>query len=354
MENSTVKQDKLSEVLNKSNVMVLVMFLAIYFVVYFLMDVFNKEQSSGQQKDIRMSKLLDIMVFSFALIYLISNFVNMNETEKSNIVVDNLDAFLEFSNDPYSIFYVLIFILTLYLGIYVLKIPMEPGVKPVSINIIDNVAIVVFVVLLVSDFFKLVFRINIIEILVTFLKEGWSRLDTRDDDEEPETDISGNGDVSGNEEVFNIANNIYTYEDAQTVCSIYGAKLATYDQIEESYQKGGEWCNYGWSDGQMAFFPTQKSSYERLQKSEKTKNKCGRPGINGGYMANPKLKFGVNCYGVKPQPSDAEKNHMYVKGAFEEVAEVEDEESRKVRFLKDNADKLLVVNSFNRNKWSKQ
>lgn len=353
MENSTVKQDKLSEVLNKSNVMVLVMFLAIYFVVYFLMDVFNKEQSSGEQKDIRMSKLLDIMVFSFALIYLISNFVNMNETEKSNIVVDNLDAFLEFSNDPYSIFYVLIFILTLYLGIYVLKIPMEPGVKPVSINIIDNVAIVVFVVLLVSDFFKLVFRINIIEILVTFLKEGWSRLDTRDDDEEPETDISGNGDVSGNEEVFNIANNIYTYEDAQTVCSIYGAKLATYDQIEESYQKGGEWCNYGWSDGQMAFFPTQKSSYERLQKSEKTKNKCGRPGINGGYMANPKLKFGVNCYGVKPQPSDAEKNHMYVKGAFEEVAEVEDEESRKVRFLKDNADKLLVVNSFNRNKWSK-
>ena len=69
MENSTVKQDKLSEVLNKSNVMVLVMFLAIYFVVYFLMDVFNKEQSSGEQKDIRMSKLLDIMVFSFALIY---------------------------------------------------------------------------------------------------------------------------------------------------------------------------------------------------------------------------------------------------------------------------------------------
>ena len=65
MENSTVKQDKLSEVLNKSNVMVLVMFLAIYFVIYFLMDVFNKEQSTGEQKDIRMSKLLDIMVFSF-------------------------------------------------------------------------------------------------------------------------------------------------------------------------------------------------------------------------------------------------------------------------------------------------
>lgn len=98
MENSTVKQDKLSEVLNKSNVMVLVMFLAIYFVIYFLMDVFNKEQSTGEQKDVRMSKLLDIMVFSFVLIYLVSNFFNMNETEKSNIVSNNLDEFLEFSN----------------------------------------------------------------------------------------------------------------------------------------------------------------------------------------------------------------------------------------------------------------
>ena len=50
-------------------------------------------------------------------------------------------------------------------------------------------------------------------------------------------------------------------------------------------------------------------------------------------MANPKFEFGVNCYGVKPQPSDAEKNHMYVKGAFEEIAEVEDEESRKGAIL---------------------
>lgn len=352
MDNTTVKQDKLSEVLNKSNVMTLVMFLAIYFVVYFLIDLSNKEQVTGEQKEIRMSKLLDVMVFSFLLIYLLSNFFNMNEEDKSNIVINNLDGFLEFSNDPYSIFYVLIFILTLYLGIYTLKIPMQQGVKPLSISIIDNVSISIFVLLLVADFFKLVFQINIIEIFVDFLKDGWGRLDTRDSDDEPETDISGNSDISGNDEVFNIANNIYTYDDAQTVCSIYGAKLATYDQIEESYKKGSEWCNYGWSDGQMAFFPTQKSTYARLQKSEKTKNKCGRPGINGGYMSNPTMKFGVNCYGVKPGPSDAEKNHMYVKGAFDEVIEEETEEDRKKKFLKDNSDKLLVINSFNRNKWS--
>ena len=30
---------------------------------------------------------------------------------------------------------------------------------------------------------------------------------------------------------------------------------------------------------------------------------CGNPGINGGYFANPDLKFGVNCYGIKPKKS---------------------------------------------------
>ena len=62
-------------------------------------------------------------------------------------------------------------------------------------------------------------------------------------------------------EVFNISNNLYTYDDAQAICSVYGAQLATYDQVEEAYKDGAEWCNYGWSENQMAFFPTQKSTW---------------------------------------------------------------------------------------------
>ena len=68
------------------------------------------------------------------------------------------------------------------------------------------------------------------------IKFLFRRVDTRETDEDDEeTDISGNKDVSGNEKVFNIANNIYTYDDApdaQTVCSIYDAKLARYDMIK--------------------------------------------------------------------------------------------------------------------------
>mgnify|MGYP001407546069 CR=1 FL=1 len=37
------------------------------------------------------------------------------------------------------------------------------------------------------------------------------------------------------------------------------------DEIENSYKDGGEWCGYGWSDGQMALYPTQKKTFAKLQ-----------------------------------------------------------------------------------------
>jgi hypothetical protein len=36
-----------------------------------------------------------------------------------------------------------------------------------------------------------------------------------------------------------------------------------------------------------------------LQKIKGHEHDCGRPGVNGGYIANPLVKFGVNCYGNK-------------------------------------------------------
>ena len=155
------------------------------------------------------------------------------------------------------------------------------------------------------------------------------------------------------DEVFNISNNLYTYEDAQNICSAYGAKLATYDEIEDAYNKGAEWCNYGWSESQMAYFPTQKSTWNTLQKSERHKNNCGRPGVNGGYMANPNIKFGVNCFGKNPVASDSDKARLNTQQT--QLSPITPEEALindKVKYWKDNADKLLVVNSYNRKKWS--
>lgn len=109
--------------------------------------------------------------------------------------------------------------------------------------------------------------------------------------------------LGSRKEVFNLSRNIYTFHDAAAVCAAAapGGELATYDQVKEAYENGADWCNYGWIKGQMAVYPTQKDTYEKLQKgSPQYRNACGKPGVNGGYFDNPDLRFGVNCYGVKP------------------------------------------------------
>ena len=116
----------------------------------------------------------------------------------------------------------------------------------------------------------------------------------------PVTSNSG-GPIVGSE-VFHIADTQFTYDEASAVCAAYGAQLATLEQIIESYNNGAEWCGYGWSAGGMALYPTQKSTWDELQREvdPAKRTRCGRPGVNGGYF-DPMTKFGVNCFGFKPK-----------------------------------------------------
>jgi len=152
------------------------------------------------------------------------------------------------------------------------------------------------------------------------------------------------------QQVFNVPGNQYGYEDAKAVCSAYGARLAKYAEVETAYKKGGEWCNYGWSDGQMALFPTQQNTYDVLQTKKGHENDCGRPGINGGYMANPELKFGVNCYGKKPKIKPEEADLMRDTTPYPITME-EIELQNKVDYWKDKVNDILVA-PFNYKNWS--
>ena len=106
----------------------------------------------------------------------------------------------------------------------------------------------------------------------------------------------------GIKEVFHISQNMYTFDEAPAVCAAYGAELASFDQLTEAQVQGAEWCGYGWSAAGMALYPTQQATWEALQRnpSESKRTVCGHPGVNGGYF-DPRLKFGVNCYGHKPR-----------------------------------------------------
>lgn len=150
-------------------------------------------------------------------------------------------------------------------------------------------------------------------------------------------------------QVFNIPGNYYSYDNAKALCAAYGAKLATYDQIEKAYNNGAEWCNYGWSANQLALFPTQQKTYDKLQSTKGHENDCGRPGINGGYIANPNVKFGVNCYGNKPKITSEEEELMKKASPYPESAE-DIAFQQKVDQMKGHLDQILV-SPFNYNSW---
>ena len=155
----------------------------------------------------------------------------------------------------------------------------------------------------------------------------------------------------GSGEVFNIAGNEYTYQQAKALCKAYGSKIATYNQIEDAYKSGAEWCNYGWSANQMAFFPTQKTTWDKLQKIKGHKHDCGRPGINGGYIKNPNVRFGVNCFGTKPNITPQEQKLMN-KATPYPLTPADKKINRLVRKYKKNLDGILV-SPFNYTNWNR-
>lgn len=144
-------------------------------------------------------------------------------------------------------------------------------------------------------------------------------------------------------EVFHIADNNFTYEEARDVCDMYDARLATYDEIETAYNKGANWCSYGWSRDKLALFPTQKALFNELKTIPGHENDCGRPGINGGYFGNKHLKFGANCYGVKPKPSQKDKDYTHATNHIPTVKDGEDKPS-----LLDN----YIIAPFNKDTWT--
>ena len=120
--------------------------------------------------------------------------------------------------------------------------------------------------------------------------------------------------------------------------------------IEKAYKDGAEWCSYGWSENQLALFPTQKDTWNRLQTIEGHENDCGRAGINGGYIANPNVKFGANCYGYKPKITQDDKDMMDSTPLYPKTLKDVKEEKR-VDYWRRMIPDILVA-PFNKNVWS--
>jgi hypothetical protein len=363
----------ISSIFTNSTLIYLLIFLAIYMGVYFVLGIFYG--SSAEGGPLRIVRIIDILVLLFIVIFLVTQFWNTNIQKFTSDLSGSLSSFKGFAENPYSIFTVLVFLLAFYAVIYIVQIPMGSVAKPISIMIVETLTILLFVGLLIIDFFKYLLNIDLLNFMFDAIIKYLNSLkptSTTSPGSSSKPSSKPSGELSSEPsstlpvcvpattppevgEVFNIRNNLYTYDEAREVCSIYGAKLATYDQIEKAYNDNAEWCNYGWSEGQMALFPTQKATWEKLQKGKPCgapNNSCGRPGVNGGVIKNPNIRFGVNCYGKKPPPTEAEQKLMETSVETKIPETQKDRDlAAKMKVWQENADKYLLVNSFNKSQW---
>jgi hypothetical protein len=354
--------EAVESVFNLTTLGLFIGFLAIYFILYYILSsiIDNKNYST----DVIKSHTINLTVVLLLFIGFLYFYFTLSKENQSHLFTHVMALFKDEMNNPNTIMVMSIFLILFYIFVYFMNFPMGNETKPFSLEIIEfkswvYLIMLLFIVLIIYGFHFEIVDWTYYEMYKFFIKpvrdveqkirdkKHDKKHDEKHDEKHNEQSIPTE---HNKEEVFNIANNLYTYDDAQAICTAYGARLATYDDIEKAYEAGGEWCNYGWSDGQMIFFPTQKNTWQNLQKDPTKKNNCGRPGINGGYMENPYIKFGVNCYGVKPKAKESEKNAMKTQTTDVSVTKppTVDPNVQKWKSLLDT----LTVNSYNKFEWS--
>lgn len=280
---------------------------------------------------------------------------NMNEDAMKTLhgLQPNYDFINQYGTNPIMIG-ILLFVIILYYVVVNYSVKGEvvtPTSVSTSSSTLEKLLWLLFIVILLLNGVRYFYDLDI----TTSIQNIFSR--------EPEVDInvtkvSGEPiktepvpEINYEKQVFHVPGNKYDFTDARAVCAAYGSKLASYDQVENAYKSGGEWCGYGWSQDQMALYPTQKATYEKLRKIKGHEHDCGRPGINGGYIANPKVKFGVNCYGHKPKITPTEERLMKLDSIYPKNKE-DLRFDKKVLEWRSKLGEILVA-PFNKTSWSK-
>ena len=357
----------MNDIFNATTYTILFWIVVMYIVYSFGVDIFKNKGATNETSGVSSySRTIDILLMFLIFAFCFQYYYNLDTEDKENMIGWSLNFTEQYFDNPWNLFYLIWFTIIFFTLVYILKVPMEPDVKPVLVHLVEHKIWIIYAIFFVVFFFKYILNIPIISLIFNnsivkyfenvppFSSPGvFVELDDSIDEllgvaPSPETSTTTTSDSTQQncksaKQVFNLANNIYSYEEAQKVCAAFDASLATYDQVEAAYDNGAEWCNYGWSDGQMAYFPTQKDTWDRLQKNPNTKHACGRPGVNGGYIDNPYVKFGANCYGIKPPKPDG----WSPSASFEEC-EVNpvDEEMEKLK-------NMAKINNFNQKKWSR-
>jgi hypothetical protein len=226
--NSQNTGDILQDIYDRSNLTWLLWFLAIFLVIYFCVSIFG---SSSETSSLRTSRILDFIILTIIFIYIVSLSFK-SSSSVSQYSNDFYNKSVDYMSDPYSIFGLILFIIALYLTIYIVQVPMTPGVKPFTVSFIENIAWLLFLILLIINFFRIVLDVNLLKMLPSKTTSTSTNPPKNDnkvtnifnyynttyqkDASGNKKDVSGNKqDASGNKpnQVFNISNNLYSFDD---------------------------------------------------------------------------------------------------------------------------------------------
>tara|TARA_Y100000389_G_scaffold85090_1_gene81805 strand:+ start:906 stop:1733 length:828 start_codon:yes stop_codon:yes gene_type:complete len=267
----------------------------------------------------------------------------------NNITQDFFDTLNSFGSNPF-VLVVLVFIILIYYVIFAFlgnSTPDSDNFPKGGFIFLEAILWALLILLVFMNGLAYFFNINV----VTELKNVFN--------EKPEIQIEStlnqNQDISGAsydfKEVYHVPGNRFSYHDAKAVCKAFDSELATYNQLLDGQKKGASWCSFGWTKDQLGLYPTSQNHFNQLKKKEGHEYDCGLPGINGGYISNPHIKLGSNCYGYKPKISKLE-NDMLENDELYPKTEKEKLFDQRVDYWKNRIGNILI-SPFNNDNWFK-
>jgi len=161
-------------VFNKSNIILVIWFLAIYFICYLLIGIIFKKNVDNYNHQIRLSKMLDIVLLCFFLLFLIASYYSIPNIKKQDILENTATKTVNFIENPNSLAIMLFVMVLFYIIIYLFRIPMTYETKPFFISLVENGAWILLLVIVFVQFFKIVFDLDMLGAIGSFL--NWKSL----------------------------------------------------------------------------------------------------------------------------------------------------------------------------------
>ena len=147
-------------------IVIIISFLAVCIFVYIVVTMFMHIAKNQTKYEDKMYKLIDM--FSILLILIFVGFEYYNNADNQDHINERFKQFLDYLNDPYSIVSVFIFLLAVYLTMYFLRLSVDTS-DSIIVSVIHNGSIILIFLMVIVDFFKYVFQINLIEAFMKYL-----------------------------------------------------------------------------------------------------------------------------------------------------------------------------------------